>query len=657
MILSRLTPCHTAYFFLLVSVFFGSLGKAADPSLAPPAWAKRVLFVDADKGRDTNNGQSAETPWKSLHHAAESAQAGDFIQVGPGVYQGGIRLIAKGTAEHPIAFIAQDRGKSATIVSNADPRIRSNQISWQLEDEEMGLYSIPCETGWPARVLYSDNDLFPYASLDELKRFVICGNVPGPRHGYAFDRVHKRLYVRLNANGKYGSTDPSQHVMAVAPSTGGQFDGSFVTDPSHYNIGILGAGPSHIILEGFTFETPGVGGVYVEGDDVRISRCWFRGCRVGVGGNYSDKLPESGGYISYRLNPESIETSAARILIEYCDYSQHPAFQDVVDILEFVGPAKLQAMDRKSKFALIWARKDTYSGGVAFNELKYEMGLAARIGREWTIRRNAIRDSMEGLSCHATNASVGLRVVENIFERICDNGVEAEDHARDLWIEGNLFIDNFEPFSWQPLRGTPWPGPIYVIRNIFVNSEDFAGLWFPVTPVRGAFKIGAKPDQWKFIPHMQGFPEDQIEVPLPGLLIVNNTVSMKNCRLITPQGNPDTPIRNAQFINNVLITDVQLSRAAGRELKEGVFEFSHNAVSPAQPGLPGPGALAAGPEGLVFSRPEDLKLTPEWLPLPDSPLIGRAKVLKNLEIPQLSTIGARQPGDEAFPFSVGPLAP
>jgi hypothetical protein len=410
--------------------------------------------------------------------------------------------------------------------------------------------------------------------------------------------------------------------------------------------------------------------VYVESDYVTVRRSWFRGCRVGVAGNYSDKLPspDSTDYMAGLLDPEAIKKSASRITIEYCDYTQHPAFQDVVDVLSGYSAATFAAFDRETQMRLIWSRKDIYSGDVADNKLKYEMGIAARITADWTLHRNRIHDTVEGLSCHATSASVGLRITENLFERICDNAIEAEEHARDLWIERNVFIDNFEPFSWQPLRGTPWPGPVYFFRNVITNTPANKNLWASLFIYRGVFKIGAKSTYWKRIPHMRNFPENGIVVPPPGMIFAYNTVLWDAGRLITLQSNPATRIQNTRFQNNVFVTAFALSPVAKGDLGKGTFEFENNYVAPPVPGVPGPGPVVAGGPSTLFPVATALKLSPDTLaPLPGSPLTGAARPLKSRTGAPLPSelierysksndAGALQPGDTWYPLQTGPLA-
>jgi hypothetical protein len=263
---------------------FPSVGSRLRPILvaslllgiAAPGWP-RDLHVDAAHGDDTRDGLSADHAWSTLQHAADEVRPGDTVWVHPGVYRGAVRLYAKGTAAAPIVFRTTEIARNRVVVTDAHWAIRSGERKWTLEDAGLGLYSVPLEWDMPARVLYDDVDLFPYASVAKLKALATTSDAPGPRHGYAFDPAAHRLYVRLHPDGRYGSPDPNQHVMAVAPPTGLQREGTLVGAPQHYCIGVLQPGDAHVVFDGFTFETPGVAGVFTEANQVTVRRCWFLG--------------------------------------------------------------------------------------------------------------------------------------------------------------------------------------------------------------------------------------------------------------------------------------------------------------------------------------------------------------------------------------------
>jgi parallel beta-helix repeat protein len=71
------------------------------------ALEKRRLFANyvvSPTGSDTNPG-TADMPWQTLQHAADSVQPGDSVTVLPGQYAG-FQLSTSGTADAPISFAA-----------------------------------------------------------------------------------------------------------------------------------------------------------------------------------------------------------------------------------------------------------------------------------------------------------------------------------------------------------------------------------------------------------------------------------------------------------------------------------------------------------------------------------------------------------------------
>jgi hypothetical protein len=249
-------------------------------------------------------------------------------------------------------------------------------------------------------------------------------------------------------------------------------------------------------------------------------------------------------------------------------------------------------------------------------------------------------------------------VEENLFERLLDNAVETEDHARDVMVRRNVVIDSLAPFSFQPLRGEPWPGPAYFIQNICYTTPDRIDVWLPPRPYfRGAFKIGIPTDNWTRNPRLRGQPRPkEFHLAPPGIIFAHNTVLYAGGRLINPLGDPKAPIHGVKFFNNILTADyLASSNPAKPGLYEGHFEFVGNAVAPARKGQPGPGEIPAENGGRLFADVAELRLDDNFRPRADSPLRGAAKPVPDA-LPAWPNIGALQPGDDWYPLAVGPLA-
>jgi hypothetical protein len=615
----------------------------------------RTLYVDSQNGSDLNDGSSPGKAWQTLLHAANEIQPGDKVKVAPGVYRGGIQINVKGRPDAPIIFEG-DRIEGSTIITLADADIRERKRSWHLEDKKTGLYSITYNGGMPARVLYSGIDLYPYGSIKALNTFS-NNNGPGPKHGHYFDPNENKLYVRLHASGQYGSNNPSDHLMAVAPPTGSRFDGTLVSQPHHYGIGIMGAGDAHVIIDGFTFETPGVAGVYTEANFVNIKHSWFQGCRTGVAGNYKDRTtidPKGNDYYSLRYDPGTLDLSASHITIEYCDYHQKPSFDDAVDLIkELMLDKSRKDQGNRDLYIGFWHRKSIFNG--LPSELhKYEIGLAARIGSDWIIRNNYVHDAFEGLSCHSVSASRYLVVENNLFERLLDNAVETEDHARNMFIHRNLIVDVFMPFSWQPIRGTPWPHSIYFTENIIYNTPKYQNVWKDMGfEKRGAFKIGVKAETWKRIPHMVGSLYAPVRVPGDGIILANNTVLFPGGSLIELQGGRDMPLYNVHFINNIIDTDYLYSINPESDLKEDHFNFNNNSIHFFDINDDRPARIVAGRTGKIAKTPNADNMDKNFMPLVDNEISNGAIEVPNFH-KKFKSMGAIQTDNGWYPIKVGP---
>ena len=76
-------------------------------------------YYVATQGGDSNNGLSPDTAWRTITHAAQTAKAGDTVNIVRGVYEDETIVFANsGTAEEPIVFQAylgspRIRGKGA----------------------------------------------------------------------------------------------------------------------------------------------------------------------------------------------------------------------------------------------------------------------------------------------------------------------------------------------------------------------------------------------------------------------------------------------------------------------------------------------------------------------------------------------------------------
>lgn len=599
--------------------------------LGPLAQAA-TLFVDAKAGNDGASGAEG-APFKTIQKAVGLAEAGDTVMVQPGVYFESVQILKRGTKEKPITLKAGAFGLNAVVVTGARADIRRKDVKWELFDKATLTYRIAHKAGFPARVIYDGIDLFPYPTLAMLQVFqspLLPEPLPRPRHGYTYDAQEGFVYVRLHPDGKYGSTDPNEHVMSVAPEVAGGFEGALVRKPADYTFGILGRGPAFIVIDGFTFETPAVAGVFTEGSDVVVRNCWFRGCRTGVSGDFEEDFfdPAKGGddFYNYKYSPQYLDTRAARVTVEFCDFTQKPAVADVEEIFASLPPETdekrlRRGFTRKGELLALWTRKDTLNGGLPSERFKYEIGIACRIGRDWIIRRNHLEDVFEGLSCHAVSNSEGLQILENTVTGACDNAFELEDHSVGVTMRGNVLRNCLEPVSYQPLRGEPWPTSIVIEDNLIYNEPG--DIYAKVSFSNGGLKWGITRANWN-LPFMKEHPlgkKETLTLPGKGVDIRNNTIIIPGGMVIKNVNGVLTS--GYRMHNNVLIAESFIGRRLFKEEYDDtrdvrdqqswgvLLDAAGNFCAPDRDGSVGPGEWAAGKEGKVFPSVAALAEAPE----------------------------------------------
>ncbi len=584
-----------------------------------------TYHVSGRDGDDKRDGLTSATAWKSLVHACQKVAPGDTVLVLPGVYFGAVQLKTAGTAEQPIRFAADIVEKNRVVLTGARRDIREGEVIWRVDDAKLGLASLKV-AGRPARVLADETDLFPYATLDELKIATLAGGVPGPMRGYAYDEKEQRLHIRLDA--RDGATDPNKRTMKVAPG-GGASPGP--DRPQDSNFGVLTPGLAHVVLEGFTFETPGLCGVFTSGGGVTVRNSWFLGCRTGVGA----PAPSGGKSVDH-------------VTIERCDFSQAPAFADVEEIVaraKALPPVEGRAVKLPSYY---W---NIRSGGPT----TYEFGLAYNVGAHWKILGNYIHDAVDGLSRWALAGARDVEVAENTFERLIDNGVETGNHCGKLHAHHNAFIDVFEPLSWDPKNGTPWPGPLTFDHNTVYSTVRGGKLWAALDVVPGFIELNCSDDNWKSA-KMKDVPPTPVVIP-GGMTVFNNTVILPNCDFFTFNGLRFRRIAGLRFLNNLVVTQ-RLTPARYRDAEDlSGMEFDGNLVAPGLDDGNGPGGRFAGPGGLALDSATKLGLTDparrDFSLAAKSPAIGAGVSAK--ELPGLSKdVGALPRGASGKRALAGP---
>lgn len=543
-------------------------------------------------GNDSASGEAPSAAWRTIQKALDASGPGDEVILGPGVYFQFPVVKQGGERGKPLILRADRIAKGRVILSGAKKEWRATGTSWKAEESASGLFSIPFEYK-PSRVLYGDTDLLPYPDLKSLSDFSLCqGQVPGPRQGFAFDPDSKRLFVRLHASGRFGPPDPAKHLMKISPPNGSGAAGRHIGKVGDANLQILMTGEAHVVIQGITFETPGVAGVFTKASDVTVRDSWFVGCRTGVSGTADGKMAD--------------EENANRVRVEYCEWHHEPYWADLEECIARFADEPFARTEWWHKLCW-WQRKgdQPVAGSIGY-ENTYETGIVLKAGRDWSVEHCHIHDTHDGISVWASSWSVGLRVSSNRFENLGDNAIELEDHSDRLRFDHNVVIDVFEPLSWQPLGGTPWPGRAMISDNLFEQTARSRDAWKKAgAPGGGGFlKFGAVKKNWETynLPRMAEVPTDLIAFPDEGIRLERNAVLMAHEVFITYLGSTDRRYDGVRITSN-FIAVMKLTNG-GNPFPGNGFIFQGNTAGPAAEGQPGPGELLTA-TGTSFQNAEE----------------------------------------------------
>jgi len=485
------------------------------------------------------------------------------------------------------------------------------------------LYSIPLSNMgthasfpyYPARVLCDGVNLQPYFNLETLKKFVLnegyginnnrdvhssytvdAGKVTadakvdpsaylkGPDQGYFYHAQENKLYVRLYADGRYTpenrSANPNDHVMKVSSRlyhkvrvNGTDYSGYRGTaiDTGSYNIGInIPNQSAHIIIDGFTLETPGVAGVYIRSNDVVVKNVKFSGCRAGVVGGA-------------RYTYENYVTE--NVTVSNCDYSQFPVFEEAAELINnYYKDSTVIA----SKFYW-WQKKGLNRNVNIYTWLDYESGgFVGRMGRNWILENNYIHNVFDAIAYYGFTpytvqdgrevSADGIIIRNNRFEKAVDNTIEFENHARNVSVYKNEFIDNYMPLSVQPLDGLPWPTNIYIYDNIISQDKYLGSMWQNKAKYLSAWiKFGTRAEQWDRISNLVGVSKTNIDFTengtTDGIDIFNNTILTPYCNFFENVGSGSMNYIGLKIRNNIIQTNLtgKISNYNGVTMKTNIL--------------------------------------------------------------------------------------
>ena len=571
---------------------------------------------------------------------------------------------------------------------------------WTLVDAELNLYSTPLDLGpnpltsdgkytstsypnFPARVIVDGINLQPYNDLEGLKAFELnqgygeysslasVGGGPkpglqkdmqyylrGPEQGYFFACNYDNpregtLYVRLYEDGRYYnqenfSPDPNTHTVSVSSTlyhrmlVGGHsyngWRGSAIGENS-YNLGIEipNNAPAYIIIDGFTFETPGYTGVYIGDSNVTVKNAFFRGCRAGVSG--------ASKYIGH-------DDKSDNVFVENCDYTQYPTFEEGAYVIDkYYNDAKTI----ENKF-FWWQKKGLSANTNLMVWLDYETGgFVSRMGNNWTLDGNNIYSCFDGISYVGFTAGVNSSIDEdyevgsqntiiknNRFATCIDNAIEFENRATGVRMYNNHFEDNYMAISLQALNGTPWPTDIKIYNNLITGTEHTGKMWLSRARYASTWlKFGMNGEQWEWWDWIEPVNDGTYYVPPggtkidynalvkmdiifegEGIDIFNNTVITPYQYFLEDTGWSKMEYHNFRIKNNIFMIHTLDRSNKGQALGNNGTIFEANLVAPTQYRET---FLEKGPakNGFISNTPAGLGINPDYTLKPISMARGR----------------------------------
>ena len=570
-------------------------------------------YVDVNSGNDKASG-SSDAPFATIQKAADIVQPGDTVIIRPGIYYENVELTTNGTKEAPIVFKAEKFERDSVIISGADREIREHKKQWTLEDESLGLYSMPFD--YPIyRMTANDVQVVEYRSLTGLKTYKYNatdtgnpGYAPGYEHGFFYDSVNKKLYIRLGNDGCIETDDPNSDKVSIDISRAATSDYSNwkgqvysgqgqtgILGKQSFLFGVTTESSANVVIAGITFKMPAVAAVWARCNDLTVSNCWFIGCIEGVRGG-----------CAATSDPTFVSKN---ITIEYCFYTTYPVYTDAMKMVEKYKDdpiARAMELDENGKLILdkngkipnvtvakvlwFWHAKNgmtcNYEGG----------GIACYIGEDWVIRYNHFDDLLDGFSSFGNfsywtyakvdgkeglrqNPARNLKIYGNRFDKILDNSIEMEDNVQGMEIAYNEFTSQISPLSWQPLSGIPYGTNVNIHHNVVYNTQEESwmftaarnhitqdGKTYGISSPQyaGLFKLGADKNDYRDLWWMlkENFPIDASGNPLDGvrpgddgIRVWNNTFIFPNSAFEENVGSLGGGIdndSNIEFKNNII---------------------------------------------------------------------------------------------------------
>ncbi len=395
---------------------------------------RRILYVDSQRGNDSNEGTSPKDAFKTITRAARAVRGGDKLIVGPGVYyERPVFTDLRSSKEKPVWIISEPPG--AAIISGAWKEAAEGEVKWKPEGD--GIYSVkrsqPSLFGWTE----SKHFLFRYMKLEHLRSRKVptrgqFGMVIGPESGFAWGKG--RFYLRLP-----GGVNPNGKRIMFSPPTWGE-------KPI---VNLVEIRSTYVILDGFRIQGSGTYGVVFYEPHGVVRNCIFEYCREGVA--FSDDS-----------------------LAEWCEYS-YPGYFEFAEETRKSNGGKLVVYPLTKEYH----PRNWYEGSLAYSIA----GKRDPSPRGLNVHHCFVHQVFDGLALGGFDDS---EAHHNVFLHSYDNHVELETWTRpgrskNLRFHHNLLLSSpGGPISHQ--EPNHLEGPHYVYRNVVVGYDEHG--WHPWTLIK-----------------------------------------------------------------------------------------------------------------------------------------------------------------------------
>jgi hypothetical protein len=279
------------------------------------------------------------------------------------------------------------------------------------------------------------------------------------------------------------------------------------------------------------------------------------------------------------------------------------------------------------------------------------------------VRGNYFHDGIDAVSAFGTSTSQGLVIDGNFFQRMADNAIELEDHSQGVVFVNNRCEDVYEPISFQPLSGLPFPSSPTIAHNVIYDNPADLSLWQNMWNTgrleRCIIKVMIDP-AYNYPP--PATLPSSITVT-GGWIIHNNTFAMLWGNVMHWQmpysGTATCPFGPIAVFNNLFIDQYHTSQNY-REISFtpsaidwSNISFNYNVVAGPASFASTPGDLIAGTIGYVLHDASKLMFTDpanyNFVPLGGSYLVGKGvSTYSNSTVPAAvnvnSTVGAYDVG-------------